>query len=147
MDYPECAEEFLEVFANTLRRPIPEKTIDIYRGECGLLMYLCNIHNGASAGELSEVLDVGSGRIANALKDLESKGHIVRVRCPHDKRQVLVHLTEAGKAYVESRHSELLERTALLIRELGEDDAKTFISLLKRVVEISDKGISKAKIS
>jgi DNA-binding MarR family transcriptional regulator len=147
MDSPECTEEFLEAFANTLRRPIPERTMGTYRGECGLLMYLCNRHNGASAGELSEFLDVGSGRIANALKDLENKGLIVRDRCPEDKRQVLVHLTDKGKAYVEEKHREILERAALLIRELGEHDARVFITLLKRVMEISDRRLNADALS
>lgn len=54
-------------------------------------------YKGANPGTLSEYLNVGTGRIGNALKDLEEKGLIERSKESKDKRKTVVVLTEEGK--------------------------------------------------
>ncbi len=50
-----------------------------------------------SVRELGECLYLDSGTLTPLLKKLETKGCIVRERCPEDERSVIVTLTAAGE--------------------------------------------------
>ncbi|WP_066711869.1 MarR family winged helix-turn-helix transcriptional regulator [Clostridium sp. Marseille-P299] len=138
MDYEMYSKMFVELFSQAIHCPFHQDALDVSKGEGGLLLYLCK-HSGASAGELKNEFEVGSGRIANALKSLESKGMIVRVSSPDDKRIVLVNITEKGKALVERRYKLFLKKMNMLLYEVGEKDTQEFLRILKRMIELSNK--------
>ncbi|WP_414044370.1 MarR family winged helix-turn-helix transcriptional regulator [Macrococcus animalis] len=48
--------------------------------------------------ELGKELDLASNTLTPLLKRLEEKGYVVRLRPEKDKRQLIVQLTEAGRA-------------------------------------------------
>jgi DNA-binding MarR family transcriptional regulator len=139
MDYDTKAREFVELFAKLIRRPAHRGTEEVTRGEGGILMYLCLQHDGASAGELKKEFEVGSGRIANALRDMEKKGLVTRTGSEDDKRLVLVYATDKGKALVEERRCHIMQKMRELMEELGEEDTDDLIRLLKRILEIYDR--------
>jgi len=136
MDYNAKAREFAELMAGMMHCPSHQSTAEVTRGETGLLMYLGMEHNGASAGELGDRMKVGSGRIANVLKALESKGMVVRSRSPLDRRGVQVCLTEKGQIFVGARRREFLKRMQHLMEQLGEEDTEQLFRLMRRILEI-----------
>lgn len=133
MDRMQEAEAFLSILSDTLCRSELRSTVASAKGEMGLLLYLCFRHDGAHAWELKNKLGVGSGRIANALKSLESKGFITRTTAPNDRRAILVHLTPSGKAYAETQYQALLSQTSKLFDYLGEEDTANLLRILKRI--------------
>lgn len=106
------------------------------QGEDGVLTYLLKYNNKALSGELADKLRITSGRMANILKVLEKKNYIQREILPDDKRKVLVLLTEKGQEYIEKKYRTVMEQHELFLEQLGEDDAKEYIRLLKKVFHI-----------
>ena len=84
-------EYYTELFADVTcvfweHQPRPFGNGSFGRGEPKIILYLNNHPEGANPGALSEYLNVGTGRIGNALKDLEEKGLIERSKESKDKR-------------------------------------------------------------
>ena len=89
-----------------------------------------------AAGEISRRLSMTTSRIAAVLNSLERKQMIVRKPDPHDKRRVMVTLTEQGKAFCSEKHRCFRKRAARFFELLGEEDARDFVRLMRRVVQI-----------
>lgn len=145
MDQKREAEELLQVLTQLTHHPELESPEQLARGEGALLRYLALRHDGATAGELRDAMGVGSGRVANALKSLETKGLITRSPSEEDGRVVLVYLTQAGRAYIMERYRRLLGWTTMLMEELGEEDSREVLRLAHRLLEATDRLRQKSK--
>lgn len=77
---------------------------------------------------------VSSGTMTNRIDRLVSQGHVVRTPDPHDRRAVLVHLTETGRTAVDAAMADLLERESELLSELPEADRDALAALLRTLV-------------
>lgn len=139
MDQRKEAEELLQLLTQLSHHPEMESTEQLARGEGALLKYLAMRHNGATAGELRDFLTVGSGRVANALKNLEAKGLIVRTPSDSDGRVVQVYLTQAGRDYILDRYNRLVNWTIRLMQELGEEDSREALRLFRKLLQAGDR--------
>lgn len=139
MDQKSEAEELLRALTQLTHHPELEPTEQLARGEGALLWYLAKGHDGATAGALREVLAVGSGRVANVLKSLEAKELITRVPSDADGRVVQVYLTHAGRNYILERHNHLVNWTMRLMEELGEEDSRQTLHMLRKLLQASDR--------
>ena len=133
MEFRTLAEDLLRTMAYQ-KMPM-EKPNQMSVGERGILNYLRYVRDGALAGDLSRDLGITTGRTASALKSLEKKGLIARDAAEDDRRCVVVHITPSGVEAAESLRKEVLEHTALMLRTLGEDDARAYVRIVKRIVE------------
>lgn len=138
LDYQEAAKKFVYLWGRLLHRPVHHHIEKTYIGEGGILLYLCLKHDGATAGELKEELEVGASRIANALKSLESKGLVTREVSAEDKRLVLVYITEQGRMLLKEQYHRLIQNTMDVLKMLGERDTKEFLRLLEKILQIND---------
>jgi len=82
---------------------------------------------------LAETL-VTSGTMTNRIDRLEGRELVVRLRDPSDGRGVLVRLTEAGLARVDTALAALLERERSLLADLSPRERLQLADLLRRVV-------------
>lgn len=135
MDREKYIESFLDAMFNVLISPIHEETVDIGRGEGKIIIYLSNNPDGVNSGKLAEILNVGTGRIGNALKNLEKKGYITRELSKDDKRKVIVKLTEEGFSLADEKNRVFRERINKMIDFMGDDDALEYLRLFRLFVE------------
>jgi DNA-binding MarR family transcriptional regulator len=63
-----------------------------------LVLNLLWDHDNQSVSELSGQLELEPSTLTPLLKRLEAAGHLVRERNPEDERQVLISLTDQGRA-------------------------------------------------
>lgn len=63
-----------------------------------LVMVLLWEQDGQTVGRIGEQLFLESSTLTPLLKRLEAAGHVTRERNPADERQVLIRLTESGRA-------------------------------------------------
>lgn len=133
MDYHILAKELISLMA--VKKTPMEDSGQLSRGEIGILMYLRHKQDGISSGDLSKAIDLSTGRVATALKGLERKEYIQRVPDPKDKRRIYVFLLEKGMEYVSEKEQKVLTKTENLLEKLGEEDAKDFVRILKRIME------------
>lgn len=133
MEFQTLAEDLLRTMAYQ-KMPM-EKPNQMSVGERGILNYLRYVRDGALAGDLSRDLGITTGRTASALKSLEKKGLIARDAAEEDRRCVVVQITPSGIEAAETLRRQVLEHTEWMLRTLGEDDARAYVRIVKRIVE------------
>lgn len=139
MDAQAQAEELIQLVTQSMHGLVQEHAEQVTRGEGTLLSYLAMKHDGATAGELREAMEVGSGRVSNALKNLEGKGLVMRVSSARDGRVVQVYLTERGRAVITARYQRLLRQVSELLEGVGENDCAELLRLTRKVIDLSKK--------
>lgn len=115
------------------------------RGELFILNYLQRHPNPARPGELSAAMQTSTARTAAALGNMEKKGWLRRVPGQQDRRQTLVHLTDAGHQYLQGIRQTTLDEIDLVFNELGRQDAEAYLRILGRMAEIALRHQTAAK--
>ncbi len=87
-----------------------------------------------SPGRLIRETLVTSGTMTNRVDRLEARGLVVRLPDPHDRRGVLVRLTDAGRSTVDGAMEGLLRRERDLLTGLTAADQKKLAGLLRHLV-------------
>ena len=87
-----------------------------------------------SPGQLVQQTLVTSGTMTNRVDRLERRGLVGRSPDPHDRRGVIVQLTETGMAAVDAAMADLLARERELLAELPAHDRKELAALLRRLL-------------
>ena len=137
MDYSELAEAFIEQM-HILRRFKPQKTInESMHGEVFMLHKIATSEVRIIPSELSNAMGISGARIATTLNGLESKGYITRQIDPSDRRRILVALTDKGKEKNEEYQCALNEITEKMLRLLGENDAKEYVRITKKLGKLA----------
>lgn len=113
----------------------PETIDTLAEGERGILFQLSLHPEGLLSGELSKLTQVGTGRIANALKHLEKDGLVERKKEEKDHRKVLVLLTPKGKKKMEKIRQVIQEQQILLIREIGVEKLNIFLDEAEQIAK------------
>jgi DNA-binding MarR family transcriptional regulator len=87
-----------------------------------------------SPGQLLTQTLVTSGTMTNRIDRLAAKGLVLRRPDPHDRRGVLVRLTDAGLAEADAALADLLERERGLLAVLPERERDVLAGLLRELV-------------
>lgn len=91
-----------------------------------------------SPGQLVADTLVTSGTMTNRIDRLAARDLVRRRPDPADGRGVLVHLTDAGSALVDTALADLLDRERSLLAVLAADDGPQLATLLRRLVSPFD---------
>ena len=116
------------------RESMQRAQVDLPRGHAGLLARL-NQSGPLRLGDLARVLGVDSSTVTPQTQRLEHFGFVARTRDPRDGRAVLLSVTRAGRALLDSMR---LRRRALLAERLrgwSDEERAQAAAVLKRVAE------------
>lgn len=114
------------------------KEFNLAVGEQPFFMLL-RYYNGATAEELCSMLDIDKAAAARAIKSLEEKGFVKRIRNVEDKRQNKLFLTATATAKFQGIDAALSEWNAVMMDGIDKNDLETvFKSLLKMQENISN---------
>lgn len=138
MDYSELAKQLIDMRASAPQIKMERTMSQIARGEILALNYLAANDNRAYPKDMSKALMLTTARVAAMLKSLEGQGMITRTPDPSDSRQVIVYLTEKGIAMVEERRTGMIHSVAKMLEALGEEDAKAYVRIQARLIELGD---------
>ena len=111
----------------------------LMHGEIFILEHLDRKNKTMTPGELSAIMGGSSARTAIALRNLEQKGYIERDIDKTDRRKILVSITGEGQKLAREERETVLVKMRQILGELGEDDAKEYIRIIGRIVEITRK--------
>lgn len=132
--------EIVENIFSLLRKNTSSSLTDIFqdfnRGEVGVLSYLAFDNNEATAGELSEMLNVSTARIASILNSLESKEYIIRRADKTDKRKILVTITKKGIILATSAKDEIIKKISKVVKEIGNEKIKEYVKMMLKIKKI-----------
>jgi DNA-binding MarR family transcriptional regulator len=87
-----------------------------------------------SPGRLLRETLVTSGTMTNRVDRLVARGFVERLPDPHDRRGVLVRLTDAGRSTVDGALSALLDRERELLSGLAPAEQEQLAGLLRSLV-------------
>lgn len=105
-------------------------------GEKGILGWLHQIYpQPLLSGDIATKMNIGTGRVGNALKSLEKKGLIERKKDQDDLRKVYVSLTDEGYQYANYIHDVIQNFMKDLIKEVTPDKFESFLKLFNEVVD------------
>ncbi len=138
MDYTELARQLIDMRAAAPHIKMERTMSHIARGEVLALNYLAANGNRAYPKDMSRALMLTTARVAAMLKSLEGQDMITRTPDPLDSRQVIVCLTEKGVALTEERRIGMIRSVAKMLEALGEEDAKAYVRIQARLVELGD---------
>ena len=99
-----------------------------------LLRLLLGEHASASSA-LARECHIDSGALTRLLDRLEAKGLVQRERAAHDRRVVLVALTDAGRA-IREQVTEVMELVAqTMLAGCGDDEIAIFEKVLRNIFD------------
>ena len=134
--YEQLTNELMEAFSCKRSLPPKNKITESIRGEMAVLSLLGVENRQIAAGEISRMLNMTTSRIAAVLGSLEKKEFITRQTDEEDKRRVLVGLTDKGSHFHTEKKEEAYRHMQNLLSRLGEEDAREYVRLMKRIFEI-----------
>lgn len=137
MTKEEFFKKFIELAQRIMNNPTHNQLNNLSKGEIALMSYIYD-HNNVSPGQLIDVLKVGSGRVANALKDLERKKYIIRLNDESDHRKTILYLTDEGKEFVKKSKEEGKKNIFSIYESLGEDDSENLIRIINKLVNAKE---------
>ncbi len=136
-DFKALADELLLVLRNNSRLRY-RRDINVFsNGELSILAYLKENENGVFAGVLCKELGMTTPRISAAISSLQNKEFVFRVVDTVDRRRVRVFITDTGLQLIEQKKAELLILMENILLRLGENDAKEYVRLTKRINDIT----------
>lgn len=139
MNVEEIAEILFQQLKPTSSTSLTEVLNEFNRGEVGVLGYLAFDKDEATAGELSEKLNVTTARIASILNSLENKEYIKRKEDNLDKRKTLVSITTKGKELANITKREIIEKIIRVVEEVGYDEIKDYVRIALKIRDVLDK--------
>ena len=136
MPYDLLAQELFDVMDPEKHRPPNRRMDQVMRGEMAVMRLLEAESAPLPAGEISKKLCMTTARVAAVLGSLEKKGLAQRGEDPQDKRRVMVEITQAGRDFNAQRRMEVLGSMRGMLMQLGEADAREYVRLTRRAIEI-----------
>ncbi|MEU9959753.1 MarR family winged helix-turn-helix transcriptional regulator [Streptomyces sp. NPDC050982] len=110
------------------------REMDLHPGQELLLMHLLD-RDGQTQSELLESLDVDHSTISKALRRMQDAGLLIREPAEHDRRVMVVHLTDKGRAMREPIAAmwRALEETSA--RNLSAEQAESFVRIAYAIAD------------
>lgn len=139
MNYEKTAELLFNELKNKTFTSLAEVLNEFNRGEVGVLSYLAFDKNKATAGELSEKLNVTTARIASILNSLENKEFIKRKEDKLDKRKTIVVITDKGKQLAFKVKKEIIDKIIEVIKEVGYEEIIEYVNIALKIRNVLNK--------
>ena len=136
MDYEALALDMLNSMQSLHKAALQRRLDEALRGEHFVLRYIARHGEGVLPGEIGEEMQVSTARVAQTLNSMEKKAWLTRQIDPRDRRKILVQLTPEGKAIADGRHQSIVAIATNILTLLGEDDAKAYVRISKKLAGI-----------
>lgn len=136
---PDLANDLFQVVKQFPRVRLMQASADgLRRREYDLLVMLALNLDGEqpalSVSELGALLQITPAGVTHLLNPLEEMGCIRRLRDSADRRVVLIGLTDKGREIADGLIAGAQEKLGGLIEHLGEEDARTLVRLMLKMI-------------
>ena len=91
-----------------------------------------------SAGEIARAVSLSQATVTGILERMEKRGFLARKRSEHDKRRVMVRITDTGKQVLKDAPPLMQEAFVERFSSLQEWEQTMILSSLQRLVSIMD---------
>jgi DNA-binding MarR family transcriptional regulator len=115
------------------------RKMDLHPGQELLLMHLFD-RDGQTQSELLERVGVDHSTVSKALRRMQDAGLLVREPAEHDRRVLVVHLTDKGRAMREPVAAMWRALEEISAQHLSAQQAESFVQTAYAVVEAINGG-------
>ena len=140
MNSKEQAQILFDNISRIFNRPAPKKLVSLTRGELCVLAALVS-HGSMTPSDLVQITDTSSAHMAKILRNLNSKGEILRENDPEDGRSVIISLTEKGRSHVREIYDGIIDHVSAVLGQLDQQDVNALIRATGNIAalqEVSD---------
>lgn len=135
----ERLDTILERFVRAMRTHVPHnESSGLTTTQMFVMRYLSYVEQ-AKSSEIARIAGLSPGAITQVCDELVRLKFVDRIRSNNDRRVVFVALTDAGRQRLKDLVTERAKKLGALMDKLGEEDARQFLTLLERLVEILDE--------
>lgn len=82
---------------------------------------------------LVQEVDISKSALSQIINKLENKGLVERIFSKEDRRATYLIFTDKGSEIYHREHDEMVTTLNTIVKQMGVEDTKTFIDLLKRL--------------
>ena len=141
MDYGKSAEKLLINLYRLSSLPEQKQLLNLSKGELCVLVALAR--NGElKPGELMRITETSSAHMAKILRNLVSKGEVVKRSDPEDGRSAVISLTEKGRCHVSEVYSKAVEKTISVMKKMEEEDIDDLLRITDRLLAMEAEVVS-----
>ncbi|MCL1977397.1 MAG: MarR family winged helix-turn-helix transcriptional regulator [Candidatus Bathyarchaeota archaeon] len=137
MDYRQLAKEHLE----NMQLPGKSRWQQDFIGvpSNGFILFYIELRQEVLPKDISNAMGVSTARVAIALNELAEKELITREIDDDDRRRIIVKLTPKGRKVSAEQKQKFIDGMAEFLTKLGEHDAKEYVRIMGRIVEMVRK--------
>lgn len=131
--------ELMHLFAEAQPRQgssWPQRTSTGNDGMLGVLIYLYRTNETATAGTISKVMHITTGRVSVLIRKMVEKGLITRETGKEDARVTEISITDKGRQIVEELQQQRNDQMGQLIDTIGMERLRAYIETSKEVWSI-----------
>ena len=96
-------------------------------------------HDGLTATEIGKMLDIEKGSLTTLINQMEAMDLIIRRVDPHDRRKVLLSLSQTGLEQMGKNMNAYCEALTDLFAGVDPEEMDAFVSSLRYVVDFTSK--------
>ena len=137
MDTDNLVEKIFETFDSINIEVLFDKLKFSLKGENMLLSILNSLGGQGTVSEITQYFDFTPARLSALVKTLENKGYVKKIQNENDRRTSTIVLTSEGTLRYLSYREEAIKNALVILEELGEEDTREFLRIIKRVSDIS----------
>ncbi len=131
--------ELIGLLKGIYRSSTFDEITQFWQGEMQVLYHIYESRaHAVYPSTLSDELGVTRARITSALASLRKKGLITMQVSPHDRRKLLVTLTQRGEDFVAEKEALAHRRIGALSRRLGRENLAEMVRLIVLSVQIME---------
>jgi DNA-binding MarR family transcriptional regulator len=135
----DLTHDLFQIMKRLPRLRLRDRSYEVLKGREADLLVMLAINLDADTPALrvtalSDLLKITPAGVTHLLNPLETLGYIERLPDPNDRRVVLIGLTQEGDAMAQDLIAEVQEKLSGLVKYLGEEDSRTLIRLMSKVI-------------
>lgn len=115
-------------------RKLRDNSVDLNPAQ-GRIMFVLWHADRIPINELAEKTSLGKSTLTSMIDRLESSGHLSRIRCPQDRRKILIERTDKNKMFEKTYVALSQDMTRLFYKGFSNEEISQFETFLLRIYE------------
>jgi DNA-binding MarR family transcriptional regulator len=123
-----------QVGGRVFDRILSDKNIDAFNGAQGRILYILWQGDGVPISKLSKETGLAMNTLTSMLDRMEAAGLVRRDRGDHDRRKILIYLTDEAKALEQDYNAVTAEIESIYYKDFSSEEIDALEGYLRRVL-------------
>ncbi|MDY6815266.1 MAG: MarR family transcriptional regulator [Pseudomonadota bacterium] len=115
------------------------KDLGVTQARWNTMVYLQQGGEGLTQRELAGLMAIENPTLVRLLDSLEQQGLIERRPCPNDRRARRLHLTDAGRSFMDDLSERATKLREELLEGISDEDIEGALKVFQKIMENAEK--------